>query len=297
MSTIEEASIAPTAKRVTTKRRIRVRYALPSMIAMTLVALGAVVIVLPFAYAVSTALKPRAEILAVPIRWIPSEILWENFRSPFQQADFARYFFNSTFVAGTVTLLNLLTCSLAGYSFAKFRYPGRNIMFILVLATLTVPLEVIYVPLFDLVYHLGWVNTYWGLIIPAGTSAFGIFLMRQTVAGISDDLIEAARLDGASEMGIYASIILPLLKAPLAALAIFIFLNNWESLLWPLLVAPSDRYRTLPVGIAAMQSNYSTDFSMLMAAAIIAMLPTVIIYFVLQRYFVVGMSMAAGVKG
>ncbi len=273
------------------------RHDLASTLALVIVTVGALVIVLPFVYTISTALKPRAEVLAVPIQWIPSEVVWSNFLEPFRQTDFARYFFNSTFVAVAVTLSNLLTCSLAGYSFSKFQYPGRNLLFFMVLATLTMPLEIIYVPLFDLVFSLGWVNTYWGLIVPAGTSAFGIFLMRQTITATPDELIEAARLDGAAELRIYFSLVLPLSKAPLAALAIFIFLNNWESLLWPLLVAPNDEYRTLPVGIAAMQSNYATDFSMPMAPAIMAMLPTVVIYFLLQRYFVSGISMVAGVKG
>ncbi len=265
--------------------------------AMALVALGAVVISIPFLYAVTTTLKPPQEILATPIQWVPSQFLWGNLLKPFEQGNLGRYFTNSLIVGAAVTALNLVTCPLAGYSFAKFHYTGRNALFLIVLATLLVPVEVIYVPLYDLVFHLGWVNSYAGLIIPAGTSAFGIFLMRQTTLAIPDELLDAARIDGASEAGIYVRIVLPLLAPSLAVLAVFIFMNNWDSLLWPLLVASKDTYWTVPVGLAAMQDNYSTAFSMLMAATFWASIPTLLVYFVLQRYFVAGIALSAGVRG
>lgn len=272
-------------------------HGLPSALALALVALGAVLIAVPFLYAVSTTLKPAREVLAIPVQWIPSQFLWGNFLKPFEQGNLGRYFTNSLFVGGMVTALNLITCPLAGYSFAKFHYAGRNTLFLIVLATLLVPVEVIYVPLYDLVFHLGWVNSYMGLIVPAGTSAFGIFLMRQTILAIPDELLDAARIDGASELRIYVRIVLPLLTPSLAVLAVFIFMNNWDSLLWPLLVASRNNYWTVPVGLAAMQANYSSDFAMLMAATFWASIPTLLVYFVLQRYFVAGIALSAGVRG
>lgn len=269
----------------------------PAFLAMAAVALGAVVIAIPFFYAVSTTLKPAQEVLAIPVQWLPSQFIWGNFLKPFEQGNLGRYFTNSLFVGGMVTVLNLITCPLAGYSFAKFHYAGRNALFLIVLATLLVPVEVIYVPLYDLVFHLGWVNSYIGLILPAGTSAFGIFLMRQTILAIPDELLDAARIDGASELGIYVRIVLPLLAPSLAVLAVFIFMNNWDSLLWPLLVASRNNYWTVPVGLAAMQANYSSDFAMLMAATFWASIPTLLVYFVLQRYFVAGIALSAGVRG
>jgi ABC-type glycerol-3-phosphate transport system permease component len=249
-------------------------------------------------YAAISALKPGGEVLAVPIQWWPSRFEWHNFALPFEQTPFARYYANSVFVGVTVTLLNLLTCTLAGYSFSKFSYPGRNVAFVVVLATLMVPLEVIYVPLYALIYDLGWVNSFAGLVIPAGTSAFGIFLMRQSIDSVPDELLEAARLDGAGVIRTLLTIVGPLVRGPMAALALFIFLMNWDSHLWPLLVASDDDHRTLPVGLAAMQANNlgASGIPMMMAAAVLALLPTVVLFLSLQKRFVEGVAMTAGLR-
>lgn len=266
------------------------------IVAAVFVTAGAVVFALVLVYAVTSAVKPPGEVLATPLRWLPSEWHFDNFLEPFRQTTFARYFMNSAFVAVSVTVLNILTCSMAGYSFAKFRYPGRMALFALVIATLMVPIEVIYVPLYDLVNRLGWINTYWGLIIPYGTNAFGIFLMRQSILSVPDELIEAARLDGASETHILFRIVLPLVRGPLAAVSLFIFMTNWDAFLWPLLVAAERDLHTLPVGLAAMQSSYSSSFSMLLAAAVLAMLPTLLLFLFLQRHFVAGIATSAGIN-
>jgi multiple sugar transport system permease protein len=251
-----------------------------------------------FLYAVVSALKPPDEVLASPMKWLPSEWRWSNFKLPFEQAPFERYYLNSVVVGVSVTLLNVLTCTLAGYSFAKFSYRGRNVLFFLVLATLMIPLEVIYVPLYALVYDLGWVNSFMGLIIPSATSAFGIFLMRQSMEAVPDELLDAARIDGAGELRILRSIVVPMVLSPIAALALFIFLANWDSHLWPLLVASDDAHRTLPVGLAAMQANNlgSAGIATMMAAAVLALLPTLILFVALQRKFVEGITMTAGIK-
>jgi multiple sugar transport system permease protein len=249
-----------------------------------------------FVYALLSAVKSPGDVLSG--RWWPREWHWSNFKLPFEQAPFARYYLNSVVVGVSVTALNVLTCTLAGYSFAKFDYRGRDVLFFIVLATLMIPLEVIYVPLYALVYDLGWVNSFLGLIVPSGTSAFGIFLMRQSIDAVPDELLDAARIDGAGELRILRSIVVPMVLSPMAALALFIFMANWDSHLWPLLIASDDAHRTLPVGLAAMQANNlgATGLPAMMAAALLALLPTLILFLVLQRRFVEGITMTAGIK-
>lgn len=249
-------------------------------------------------YAVTSALKPASEVLQVPLTWLPSEWIWRNLALPFTETPFARYYLNSAVVGVAVTVLNVVTCTLAGYSFAKFSYPGRNVAFVVVLATLMVPLEVIYVPLYALIYDLGWVNSFAGLIVPAGTNAFGIFLMRQGISAVPDELLEAARIDGSGELRTLVRVIVPLIRGPMAALALFIFMMNWDSHLWPLLVAQDDEHRTLPVGLAAMQANNlgAAGVPMMMAAALLALLPTLLLFLSLQRRFVEGVTMSAGIR-
>jgi multiple sugar transport system permease protein len=251
---------------------------------------------LPFAYMLSTSLKSLGEVFTTPIQWIPRELHWENYITALREHPIGHYFRNSLFVAVCVTLLNLLTCSLAGYSFAKFTYVGRNLLFGLVLATMMIPLASMIIPLFIVVRNLGWVDSYLGLIIPAGTSAFGIFLMRQHMLTIPDDLLDAARLDGGSEPRIFVSVVLPMSRTALSSLAIFIFMWNWDSFFWPLLVATDDRYRTLPLGIALFESSYGTNYPQLMAVAFLAMLPVLIVFLILQRNFIEALTMSS-IKG
>jgi len=259
---------------------------------------GGLVFASVFVYAVLSALKPADEVLASPMRWWPSHVVWSNFAKPFEQVPFGRYYLNSIVVGVAVTLLNVATCTLAGYSFSKFAYRGRSLLFLIVLATMMIPLEVIYVPLYALVYDLHWVNSFAGLIVPAGTSAFGILLMRQSIDGLPDEILDAARLDGAGELRILCRIVTPMMSAPIAALALIVFMATWDSHLWPLLVGSDDQHRTLPVGLAAMQADNAgtTGIPMLMAAAVMALLPTLILFVLLQRRFVQGMTMTADVK-
>lgn len=256
---------------------------------------GAVVTLTPLLYALSTSLKTSSEVFETPVRWLPKVLQWHNYPDALQQAPFGRYLLNSLLVAVAVTVINLVTCSLAGYSFAKHRYRGRDLLFGFVLATMMVPIASMIIPLFLVVKAAGWINSYWGLIIPAGTSALGIFLMRQHALSIPDDLIAAARIDGCSEPRIYWRIVLPLLRPALSSLAIFIFMWNWDSFLWPVLVATTDKYRTLPIGIAAFESSYGTNYPQLMAVANLAMAPVLLVFLVLQRNFIEAMTMS-GIK-
>ncbi|MBB5787515.1 carbohydrate ABC transporter permease [Jiangella mangrovi] len=276
----------------------RKRRPVGKVVVFVLLLAGGLVFASVFLYAALSAVKPADEILASPMRWLPSQWLWGNFALPFEQAPFARYYLNSTVVGVSVTVLNVVTCTLAGYSFSKFAYRGRNVLFLVVLATLMVPLEVIYVPLYALVFDLGWVNSFAGLIVPSATSAFGIFLMRQSIEGLPDELLEAARIDGAGELRILWHVVAPMMVSPMAALALFIFMTNWDSHLWPLLVGNDADHQTLPVGLAAMQANNlgSGGIPMMMAAALLALLPTLLLFLVLQRKFVEGITMTAGIK-
>lgn len=266
-------------------------------IALTVaLAIGAVLMLLPFAYMLSTSLKSTSEVFTIPLKWIPETVRWENYSTALREHPLSRYFVNSLVVGASVTFLNLLTCSLAGYSFAKFTYIGRNTLFGIVLATMMIPLASMIIPLYLVVKQLGWINSYAGLIIPAGTSAFGIFLMRQHMMTIPDDLLDAARLDGGSEPRIFLEVVLPLSRTALASLAIFIFMWNWDSFLWPLLVATEDQYRTLPLGVALFESSYGTNYPQLMAVAFLAMIPVLIVFLVLQKNFIESLTMSS-IKG
>ncbi|KAA9148646.1 carbohydrate ABC transporter permease [Microbacterium lushaniae] len=261
-------------------------------------AIGALIIVSVLVYAVLTAFKAPGEPIGAGASWWPREFSWGNIPAVFESAPFATYFANSTIVGISVTVLNVLTCTAAGYSFSKFSYPGRHTAFILVIATLMIPLEVLYVPLYKIVFDLGWTDSFAGLIVPAATSAFGIFLMKQAIDSVPDELLEAAHLDGAGPLRTLVSVIVPSVTGTMSALALFIFMTNWDSHLWPLLVASDDTYRTLPVGLAAMQSNQLGDagIPIILMAALIAVLPTVVLFLILQKKFVEGISMNAGIK-
>lgn len=269
----------------------------PLQIALLIgIVIQTMVMMVPLAYMLSTSFKAPNEVFMLPIRWVPAEILVENYTTPLEERPFLRWFFNSAFVATSVTILVVLTSALAGYSFAKFKYPGRDILFWTIIATMMIPLEAMIVPLFILVRDLGWLNTYQGLIIPAGGSAFGIFLMRQHMLSMPDELIEAARIDGASEIGIFWRIVLPVNQPALSALGIFAFMWNWNSFLYPLLVANRDEMRTLPIGLASFESAYSTNYPQLMAVSVLAILPVLLVFFVLQNKFIESMALT-GVKG
>jgi len=254
------------------------------------------ILMIPLFYMISTSFKLPAEVFNLPIQWLPGVFHFENYIQPLKEKPFVTWFINSSVVAIAVTFLNVITSALAGYSFAKFDYRGRDFLFGFILATLMIPLEAIIVPLFILVKDLGWINTYAGLIIPAGGSAFGIFLMRQHMLSMPNDFIEAARIDGASEFRIFWNVVLPLNKTAISSLAIFSFMWNWNSFLYPLLVASKDAYRTLPIGLASFESAYSTNYPQLMAVSILALLPVLIVFFFLQNKFMEAMTLS-GVKG
>jgi multiple sugar transport system permease protein len=255
----------------------------------------ACVTLLPFYWMFSSSLRTMENMFAIPIQWIPDPPNWRSYVLAWQAQDFTRYFLNSGFVAVAITLSNLLLCSLAGYSLTKFHFRGRGIMFILILSTMMLPLEVTMVPLFLIIKRLDWANSYQGLIVPFLVDGFGVFLMRQYMLSIPSDLIDSARIDGASELRIFWMIVLPLCKPALVALAVFTFREAWDMYIWPLIIITKDSLRTLPLGISLFMSSYGTSWDQLMAIAVLGTLPMILLFFFLQRAFIQGIA-ATGLK-
>lgn len=255
----------------------------------------ACLVLLPFYWMISSSLRTMDNMFSLPIQWIPDPVNWRSYVLAWQAQDFTRYFFNSGVVAIVITLGNLILCSLAGYSLTKFHYRGRSLMFILILSTMMLPLEVTMVPLFLIIKELGWQNSYQGLIVPFLVDGFGVFLMRQFMLSIPKDLIDSARIDGASELRIFWMIVLPLCKPALVALAVFTFREAWDMYIWPLIIITKDSLRTLPLGISLFMSSYGTSWDQLMAIAVLGTLPMILLFFFLQRAFIQGIA-ATGLK-
>ena len=259
-------------------------------------AAGLVLLAGPFLWMLLGSFKTDAELRRVPPTWLPENPGLDNYRQLFGQLDFPTFFFNSTLVATAITVGNLIFCSMLGYALAKLRFPGRRVVFALVIGMLMVPGMVTFVPLFVLVSNLGMVNSYPGLILPWLAGPFGVFLMRQFIMGLPDELIDAARVDGAGELRIFTSVILPLCGPALATLGILTFLASWNNFLWPLVVAQSEEKYTLPVALAlyAIGEN-RTQYGLLMAGSVVIILPILLVFVLLQRYFVQGIAMT-GIK-
>lgn len=250
----------------------------------------------PFFWMVSSSLKPADEIFANPPVWISPNFSFENFLEVFRQAPFERYMFNSFVVATTVTLVALLFHSMAGYALARLDFPGRKFIFLGIISTLMIPFYTIMIPLALLVKNLNWFNTYYALIVPAIPHAFGIFWLRQFFLGLPQELEDAARLDGASRFGVFYRIALPLARPVLAALGVFFFLANWDAFLWPLIAANKPEMRVVQVGIQAFTGEHGSAWHIIMAASVVAVLPTLILFFGLQRFIVASVKMS-GLKG
>lgn len=251
---------------------------------------------IPIVWMVLSSFKTLEDMFRVPMEWFPNPWYFQAYPDAWAQRDFTRYFLNSAFISITITLGNILFCSMAGYALAKFRFFGRQFLFLAILSTLMLPLEVTMVPLFLIVNEFNWQNTYMGIIVPFLTDAFGVFLMRQYILSIPDELIEAARIDGMSEFGIFFKIIMPLSKPAVIALAIFTFREAWDMYIWPLIIITREQLRPITVGVALFMSNYGTYWNQLLAVATLAMLPMIIIFLVLQRYFIRGIVLS-GMKG
>jgi ABC-type glycerol-3-phosphate transport system permease component len=256
----------------------------------------------PVVWMVSTSLKPEREIITTEINWLPKNFTLEHFQAITTKYPIGRWMFNSLFTAVAATVLVLVLDSLAGYAFARLQFRGRNILFMIVLSMLFIPIQITVVPLFILFSRIGLTDTYWALILPVGANVTGVFLMRQFFLSIPTELEEAARVDGASTLRIFLSVILPLARPALTAVAIITFLTTWNSFFWPLIVTRSDSVRTLPVGVAQFLSlrpgmvQGQMSIGQSMAGAVLAALPPIIVFVILQRYFIEGIS-RTGLKG
>jgi multiple sugar transport system permease protein len=261
-----------------------------------LTALG-LLMILPLLWMVSLASRPLSEVFVLPVTLIPNKFaLFESIDSAMHRLPVTRFYFNSVYIATTTTVSQLFFCSLAGFAFAKYEFRGREILFTLVLATGMIPFMAIVIPLFIVVRDLGWLDSYTGLIVPSLVSPFGIFLMRQFISGMPDELLDAARIDGAREIGIYFRIVLPLIRPALATLTIFSFLASWDSFLWPLVVTNRTELYPLTLGLGKFQGEHFTVWNELMAVAFISVLPSLIVFILFQRYFVKGIVLS-GIKG
>ena len=224
-------------------------------------------------------------------------IVWDkltsNYRNLWKTVPYNRYFINSVFIATASTLLTLFFCSLGGYAFAKYQFRGQKILFGILLASMMVPFQVLLVPLFGLMYDIGWLNSYKAIIIPFSVGAFGVFLMRQFIVTIPTELLDAARIDGCSEFGIYYRIVLPIIKPALGALTIYSFLGSWNGYLWPLIILRDEAKYTLPIGLANLVGIYRQDYGMLMAGTLLSLMPIVILFLAMQREFVQGITLGS----
>ena len=251
----------------------------------------AVSMLLPFFWMVSTSLKGELEVYQFPPTLFPEKARWGNYTEALTILPFGRFFLNTFIMTFSIVIGQLLICSLAGYAFARMNFPGKDKWFVLYLSTMMLPLIVLLIPRYLLVNALGWVDTYWGLILTEINSVWGIFLLRQFFSTLPLDLEDAARLDGASEFKIYWRIILPLSKPALATLGLFSFVWSWQSFLWPLIVTDSLEMRPVEVGIAMFHSMYQADWTFQMAAAVTIMVPTIALFLFTQRYFVKGIAL------
>ena len=258
--------------------------------------IGAFTMLLPFIWMVSTSFKPSSEIYVFPPRWIPKNPTLKNYVDLFSSINFGRPFLNTVIVAFSITFLSVLLSSMAGYAFAKFRFKGRDKLFFLILATLMVPGQMTMIPVFLLLRYLGLLNTYTGLILPGAVSVFNIFFMRQFIITIPNDLIEAARIDGARESYIFFKIILPLSKPALTTISIFTFTGSWNSFLWPLIIAQDERMYTLPVAVSVLAGQYGENIAIQMAGSCIVITPILVFFLFAQRYFIKGIALT-GLKG
>ncbi|MET0855081.1 MAG: carbohydrate ABC transporter permease [Microterricola sp.] len=266
-----------------------------SLVLTTAIAAGAVLMVLPFYWLLIATTYDAKEIFSTPPHFLPGTAFVDNFVGLFRDTMFGRSMLNSLLVSTTYTVLGLVVCTAAGYAFAKFRFRGQGFLFGAVLVTLALPSQVTLVPLFQIMVSLGWLDSYQALILPNLALPFGIFLMRQTMYAIPDEMIQAARIDGAKEFRVFAGIVVPTIRPAIAALAIFLFLAQWNDFVYPLVVLRTPESYTVPVALASLQGIGTTDYGQLLMGTMLSMLPVLILFLFLQRHFVAGI-LAGAVK-
>lgn len=255
-----------------------------------------IIMLLPLFWMIVGGFKAEWEVTAVPAVWLPSEWRWDNYVYVMTQSLIGTGYKNSLILTTVVTVIQVVTSVVGGYVFAKLRFPGRDILFIGVISTLMLPGFLIQIPLFVMMAKVEWLNTYQSMIVPFLLTPFGIFMMKQFMTGLPSEYIDSARMDGASETSVIWRIVFPLVKEPAAALAIFVFIQHWNELFWPLLVLRQREMFTLPLALFALNGDYNTVFSLILAGATLAIIPVVIIYAVLQEHIIRGVTLT-GLKG
>lgn len=284
MAAVEAPRQAVVAKRPDLAMRL---LRITTFLVLTLVAFA---ILLPFIWTFLTSLKLEADIVRFPPQLFPRSFTLQHYVDIWHRIPFARLFLNTLIFAGGVTIVSLVFDSMTAYALARLDFPGRNVLFLLVLVTMMLPFQVTLIPLFSLLSDLNWINTHQGLIVPRATNAFGIFFLRQFFLSIPRDLEDAARIDGASEFRIYRQLILPLAVPALLTLGLFHFMYNWNDLLWPLIVTTDTSMQTLPAGLALFMGEHVVEYGLLMAGSILALLPMIVAFLMIQRKFVEGIA-------
>ena len=281
--------------RHTVIRRSPASVALKALLYAVLIAL-ALFTLIPFVWMISASLKLDREVFSYPIRWIPETFHWENYRLIWSKVPLVTYFKNTATIALLVTFIQTLTSSFAAYAFAKLQFRGRNTLFICYVATIAVPWQTYMLPQFILMRAMGLYDTLWAIVVLQSFSAFGVFLMRQFYQGIPTELCEAARIDGLSEYGIWARIMLPLSKAAIATLVIFTFVGTWNDYMGPMIYLTRDVNKTVQVGLRRFIQENSSDYHLIMAVSVCSLLPVSIVFLSLQKYFIQGIA-TTGLKG
>lgn len=257
---------------------------------------GAAFILLPFIWMILTSLKPSNEVLLMPPKWLPSKFQWENYADAFSAAPFVTYFRNSVIVTVLITSGELLTTILAAFAFAQLKFRGKQVLFLLLVATMMVPGEILVIPNFVTLARLGWVNTYKALAVPWCASVFSIFLLRQQFASIPQDYYKAARMDGCRDLRYLFTVLVPMSRPTLVSIILLKVINSWNSYLWPLIATNTNDMRTLPVGLAYFSTEAGVRYNTLMAFSLMIILPTLIVYLLTQKYIIQGVS-RTGLKG
>lgn len=262
----------------------------------TILVLGAAFILLPFLWMISTSLKPDNEVLLMPPKWIPSALQWKNYVDAFKAVPFFTYLKNSIVVTVAITCCELITTILAAFAFAQLEFKGKNLLFMLLVATMMVPGEILTIPNFVTLARLGWIDSYKAMVAPWATSVFSIFLLRQQFASIPQSYYKAARMDGCSDLRYLFTVMVPMSRPTIVSVALLKIINSWNSYLWPLISTNSREMRTLPVGLAYFSTEAGTDYNTLMAFSLMIITPTVLVYLFTQKYIIQGVS-KTGLKG
>ncbi|MFB5663454.1 carbohydrate ABC transporter permease [Alteribacillus sp. HJP-4] len=301
MKALDDQKTAYTKTRAMSRSSLsnqRVKKRMKRIIVFAILTLGSLTMLSPLWWMLSTSLKSMQEIMVYPPTFIPETFHWENFANAWTAAPFTKFLLNTLFITGITVIANVLSNAFVAYGFAKIEFRGKKILFAILLATMMIPGFVMLIPQYILFAKLGWVNTYLPLTIPhIFGSAFFIFLLRQFFMTIPNELVEAAKIDGASHFYIWSRLMIPMIKPALATVAIFAFNGAWNDLIGPLLYLSDESMYTLQLGLATFQSTLQTQWHYLMAASILVMLPVLILFFLFQKYFIEGMNLTGGTKG